>query len=420
VTSPLRLLQLVHGYPPAVGGVERAVCELCEGLVRERGAEVTVLTTNAYTNANFHNGSLPTVPIQRGETRNGVAVHRFPAVTRWTLPLKVAQKAAYELRLPGNDWLRTWYQGPISPAMRRAVQETNADVVCAASFPLNHLFYAFARASQQPPVVLLGSIHTEDRWGYERSNLLSLTRRAWATIAHSEPEAAWLVERGAPADRVVVIPEGIDEAGPAVEPGTFRRRMGIPDGAFLIAYVGQQGSHKGIDVLLRSVPQLLEQESTARLVIGGARTPYSPTIHQVAQQLPPAARERVWVLDDVDEHVKSELLEDCDVFASPSRYESFGITTLEAWRRGKPVVVGDGPAPRWVLGDQSTGVLVPYGDPDAVAAALVRLARYPELRRQLGEAGRQRLMHKFTARRVREQYYELFLSAKAQRANLPC
>lgn len=418
MSDPLRLLQLVHGYPPAVGGVERAVSELCERLVRERGAEVTVLTTNAYTNANFHDGSLPTVPIQPGERRHGVAVRRFPAVTRWTLPLRVAQKAAYELHLPGNDWLRTWYQGPISPQLRRAARQAAADVVCAASFPLNHLFYAFRRGRPGPPVVLLGSVHTEDRWGYERRNLVALTRRAWATVAHTEPEAAWLVERGAPPDRVVVIPEGIDEAGPPVQPGAFRRSQGVPEGAFLAAYVGQQGSHKGIDVLLQSLPALLWREPSARLVIAGARTPYSPTLRRTVAELPVHARERVCVLDDLDEQRKSELLADCDVFVSPSRYESFGITTLEAWRRGKPVIVGEGPAPRWVLGDASTGMLVPYGDREALVAALSRLALHPELRREWGEAGRQRFLRQFTAQRVSEQYYELFLSAKAQRANM--
>ncbi|MDR0358268.1 MAG: glycosyltransferase family 4 protein [bacterium] len=418
MSEPLRLLQLVHGYPPAIGGVERAVCDLCEWLVRERGAEVTVLTTNAYTNANFHDGSLPTVPIERGERRNGVAVHRFPAATRWTLPLRVAQKAAYELHLPGNDWLRTWYQGPISSGLRLAARAADPDVVCAASFPLNHLFYAFPRGRPGPPVVLLGSIHTEDRWGYERRNLMALTRRAWATVAHTEPEAAWLIERGAPAGRVVVIPEGIDEKAPPVDQGAFRRRRRIPDGAFLAAYVGQQGSHKGIDVLLKSLPALLEREPSARLVIAGARTPYTPAVRRTVAELQPAAQERVCVLDDLDEQGKSELLADCDVFVSPSRYESFGITTLEAWRRGKPVVVGDGPAPRWVLGGGATGLLVPYGDRDALVAALARLAVHPELRRELGEAGRQRFLQQFTTQRISEQYYQLFLSAKAHRANM--
>ena len=81
-------------------------------------------------------------------------------------------------------------------------------------------------------------------------------------------------------------------------------------------------------------------------------------------------------------------------------------------------MVGDGPAPRWVLGDPPAGVLVPYGDGDALVAALVRLARHPELRRELGESGRRRFLQQFTAQRVSERYYELFLSAKAQRVNM--
>lgn len=401
-----RLLILVHGYPPAVGGVEFAVRDLAQALVRDHGYQVTVLTTTAYTNANFHDRRLPSMA-PTTEVLDGVRVRRLPVLTFLSPMLRVAQKAAVTLRAPGNDWLRTWYQGPIAPALRAAVREEVArgvDVICAASFPLNHLFYAFV--PQGPPVILLGSIHTEDAWGYERPNLLQLTTRASATVAHTEPERQWLIERGAPADRVVVIPEGIAEQGPPVEPGAFRREAGIPESAFVIAYVGQQGAHKGIDVLLRTFPELLRRIPEAWLVVAGARTPFTPALDRLLRELPEAARRRSRLLTDVDEKRKAAILRDSDVFCSPSRYESFGLTTLEAWRQRRAVVVGESAATRWVVGE--AGMLVQYGDSPALVRAITRLESQPDLRRHLGKAGARRLSSAFTSEVVHARYADLF------------
>jgi len=405
----LRLLQLVHGYPPAVGGVEFAVRDICERLVSRHGADVTVFTTNAYTNANYLDGSLPTVPIQEGEVQNGVKVRRFPVVTAWARPLRLLQRGFYNLRLPGNDVLRTLYQGPISPALRRATREFDADVVSAASFPLNHMRYAFARPGR--PVVLIGAIHTDDPWGYERPNLLKLAGRAQATVAFTEPERDWLLAHGAPARRVRVLGLGIDPDPCPPHPQDFRDSAGVAAGDYLVAYVGQQGGHKGIEVLISSLPRLLEAVPGAFLVVAGSRTPYSAVLERLASELPPAARARFRLLSDLTAQRKTDLLAACDVFASPSGHESFGITNLEAWARSRPVVLGDGPAQRSITEPGVSSLLVPYRDAEALLDALVRLARDPGLRRRLGEAGRRRLLERYTLDGVVDAYFDLYREA---------
>ena len=103
----IRLLQLVHAYPPAVGGVEFSTRDLCEALVAHYDLDVTVFTTNAFTVANFVDGSLPTIPINPAEEQNGVRIRRFPVVTRWAPVLRQLQRFAWRLKLPGNDRLRT-------------------------------------------------------------------------------------------------------------------------------------------------------------------------------------------------------------------------------------------------------------------------------------------------------------------------
>jgi len=407
---PIRLVQVVHGYPPAVGGVEFSTRALCEALVARDGFEVTVVTTDALTATRFHDASQPTIPIVEDEEQNGVRVLRFPVETRFGGVLHQAQRVAWRLRLPGNDRLRTLYNGPRSRGMREAARSCDADVVCAASFPFNHMRYPFLRPEPRPPVVLVAAAHTNDDWGYERPYLLRLTRLAYATVAHSGYERDWLIARGAPPERVRVMGHGIDPTAMRPRPGAFRGANGIDPGGFLVCYVGQLGSHKGIDTLLRVFPAFLHRRSDAWLAIAGSRTPFIDRLARLVEALPSHARERIRLLTDVSEQEKADLLGDCDVFASPSQAEAFGITTLEAWALRRPVIVGDSPSQRSVLEDGLSGLIVPYGDEAALLAALERLED-EALRRALGEAGFSRLLARYQPRDIERAYAELFREA---------
>ncbi|HZR95650.1 MAG TPA: glycosyltransferase family 4 protein [Gaiellaceae bacterium] len=408
----LRLVHLVHGYPPAIGGVELSTATLCERLVRDHDFEVTVLTTDTYGISGFHDPSLPRIPIVRDEVRNGVAIRRFPVVTRWAPALRPLQSAAWRLRLPGNDRLRTWYHGPIAPAMLEALRRTEADVICAASFPLNHMTYPF-RTRRGTPVVLVGAVHTNNAWGYDRPHLIRLVGRSHATVAHTEHERDWLVARGAPRDRIHVIGHGIELEALRAAPGRFREAHAIPDDALVVAFVGQQGGHKGIDTLIAAFPDVLAAEPSARLVIAGATTSYSPRLRELVAALPERAAERVLLLDDVDDATRAAVLADCDIFASPSSQEAFGITTLEAWAGSKPVVLGDTPSQHAVAEAGVSAVLVPPGDTVALAARLRELASSPARRAELGAAGHARLLDRYVLADVIGAYARLFRAVAA-------
>jgi glycosyltransferase involved in cell wall biosynthesis len=162
---------------------------------------------------------------------------------------------------------------------------------------------------------------------------------------------------------------------------------------------------------------LLERQGDAWLVVAGARTPYSEELRRLAEKLPGHARSHLLFVDDVTTAERAQLLADCDVFASPSAQESFGITTLEAWSQAKPVVVGDGPAQRSVVEDGVSGILVPHGNKARLLEVLATLAGDASLRARLGEAGRWRLRERYDHSAVVSQYHSLFLeAAEAQRS----
>jgi glycosyltransferase involved in cell wall biosynthesis len=100
------------------------------------------------------------------------------------------------------------------------------------------------------------------------------------------------------------------------------------------------------------------------------------------------------------------------VFVMPSYYETFGISCLEAMAFGLPVVATRAGGLPEVVEDGVTGLLVPPGDTHALAEAIGRLLRDPDLRRRLGEAGRERVLARFTAEHVVKEMIPVYEHAR--------
>jgi glycosyltransferase involved in cell wall biosynthesis len=110
-----------------------------------------------------------------------------------------------------------------------------------------------------------------------------------------------------------------------------------------------------------------------------------------------------------------EILQALDIFVLPSNWEGLPNAVLEAMAAGLPVVATRvGGVPEVVVEGQ-TGILVPPRDPNALADALLTLLRDPNLRRRMGQAGRQRVQEYFSVDQMvskTETLYEQLLSEK--------
>ncbi|MHB1422892.1 MAG: glycosyltransferase, partial [Gemmataceae bacterium] len=122
-------------------------------------------------------------------------------------------------------------------------------------------------------------------------------------------------------------------------------------------------------------------------------------------------------------HVPWPKLMDCyrraALFVMPSYYETFGISCVEAMAFGLPVVATRAGGLPEVVEDGVTGLLVPPGDPAALAAAMARLLADPDLRRRMGQAGRQRAIEKFTAERVVRETISVYERVRSGQPNEP-
>lgn len=421
----MKILHVVHAYWPAIGGSEFLMQQVSEYLANEAKEDVTVFTTFAYNTALFNDPKAPGMPADKEEeTLNNVKIKRFPVKNHWGRHLYFLQYIFYRLRLWGNGIMRMLYYGPIAPEMKMAIKESNADIIAAAPFPLNHTNYVFKNRGKKP-VVLIGCIHTADKHGFNNRRIIKNIKKAAGYIALTQHEKDYLVHQwGIDEKKIRVIGVGLDiEKKPApegLESRNIRLELGIPKTAPVIAFIGQHGLHKGIETLLLAMPILWKSFPKVRLIIAGGTSSFSELFKNMSEFIDrqinntkkkkgtKTPEKRVFFLDNIDKTLKDDILANCDIFTTPSGFESFGITILEAWKHKRPVVACRIPATMSLITEYETGLLVDYKNPLELAQALKELILDPKLSKLLGENGWNKLVKRYSRQIVGKHYYEFY------------
>lgn len=202
-------------------------------------------------------------------------------------------------------------------------------------------------------------------------------------IALSRAEERLLLELGLPAERVRVIPNGIDlDIAADPDAGAGRERWPRP----VVLFIGQLKERKGWDILLRAVPGLLARHPTASVVVTTHSAAPPPEFARLSREL--GIGGHLHLLHRVSEAEKARLYRAADVLCLPTRYEGFGLPVVEAMAAGCPVVATRLPVIDEIVTDDHDGVLVPYNDPPALARALADLLDDPARRHRLAANGR--------------------------------
>jgi glycosyltransferase involved in cell wall biosynthesis len=223
-----------------------------------------------------------------------------------------------------------------------------------------------------------------------------LMRRATtATVCVAESErAAGLRARTCTRDRTVVIHNGVALDGPRRAPGSRRSPA-------VVLSVSRLRPPKDATTLVRAIARL--ERGAVRLRIAGDGPDRAALVAEIERLGVGDAVELLGERSDV-----AELLASSDAFVLSSRSEGLPMSVLEAMAAAVPVVAtAVGGVPELVR-DGETGMLVAAGDDAALAAALERLVRDPELRDRLGEGGRERVEREFALDACRRAHLALY------------
>lgn len=194
--------------------------------------------------------------------------------------------------------------------------------------------------------------------------------------------------------KLFTVYDGVDEAlfNPSLDPSRLKKEMGLTDKK-VILYSGRLTEKKGVHHLLNAFALLCKESPGLDLVYcgrGAMEAELKATTHSLGLD------EKVIFAGPVPHHDLPRYYAMCDVLAVPSTYENLGLAPLEAMSTGRPVVASDTGGLPEVVENMKTGILVPPGDPRALAQALLTVIRDEDLAAKLGSSGRSEVLAKFT------------------------
>jgi glycosyltransferase involved in cell wall biosynthesis len=265
--------------------------------------------------------------------------------------------------------------------VRRLVRELEPDVLHA----LHLTSYGFLAAlcDIRPTVTSVWGTDILEAPGWSPFHY-AITRYALAKADHVTACGLRLANatlRYAPrAKPITVVPYGVDLA-------RFRpvARADAGAGNVAVGAVARLSREKGLDLLLRAAARVVQDGTPLRVVLAGDG-PERDRLVRLAARL--GIADRVDFRGEVPHDQVPGVLAGLDVFVMPSRAEGFGVAALEAQAMEVPVVASGVHGIPDVIDDGRTGILVPPGNIEALAAAIVRLATDPALRAAMGHAGR--------------------------------
>jgi len=237
-----------------------------------------------------------------------------------------------------------------------------------------------------------------------------------------------LVTLGFPAEKVRVVPNGVDPE--KYSPGQVdndrvhevRQRYGLKDDDLMVLFLGRLVWVKGVDKLIGAMPQVLQKIPNAKLVIVGLGE-MREYLEKLVQNL--NLQDVVkFRFEFIPEEERIAHYAACDVAVFPSLYEPFGIVALEAMSMEKPVVVGASGVSgmREVVvptGQEQCGFHVNPNDPSDIAWGVVSAVQDPQRKVEFGRNGRKRVLQEFSwdviAKKTIQLYSELAEPKKAKK-----
>ena len=387
--TKIKILHIGKYYPPFMGGIENFMRELLQQLGKT--CQVQALVHHHQPFQRFHS-----------EKDGAIWVHRVPS------------------------WGRLLF-APISPLFyfycRRVLKQMQPDII-HIHMPNTSAFWLLlsARARKIPWVI---HWHADVLCGQYRRLALAyplyrpfetaLLRRAKKIIATSNDYAQSSMPLAPFRDKTKIIPLGL-----VIQPEHNRNTtdttetttkppcpsdIGWAENRYRLLAIGRLTYYKGFHLLIEAMRHL---DTRFHLIIVGKGEQYTALQRQIQKC---ELQDRVQLAGWQSDPCVQRLLARCDLFvlSSIERTEAFGMVLLEAMQHKKPLLVTrvPGSGMNWVCQDQNNGLICKV-TPKALAQAIQTLSKNPQLARQYGENGYQRLRQTFAIERIAEQVYALY------------
>ena len=403
----MRVLHLIQRYYPARGGAEKYLEEISNHLARE-GHHVTVVTSDALDFELFWDPDKKRLA-DAVDSYKGVEILRFPVrhlpVSQLAFPglrriLFMLSKISF---IPVRTLQIIANYTPWLPTMLQWTKECESkyDLVAASSVGFEPILLAgltYARRTSIPfvtiPLTHLGAgpapgMDAVSRF-YTMRHQSALVLESDMVIAMTPSESQYYVNMGLEADKVRVASPGVDPDEVLGGVGDrFRKKHGVVNP--MVLYLGYLSRDKGAFSTVEAMMHLWRSGREVDLTLIGA---ISVEFQRFFDDLPEKFKGRIHLLGQVDDAEKRDALAASSLLSMPSRTDSFGITYLEAWLYGIPVIAARTWGVTDVVEDTVDGIIVPYGDAEAISSAVQFILENQSSAMEMGERGREKVYRK--------------------------
>lgn len=388
-SSPVSIVLVSHSYPPVIGGSETEAQRVCAALIA-RGYVVKVVCA----------GGDPMPPLRDWIDPEGVPVRIYAGrwkgkMRDWVFAMRVAAMLI---------WERRQYQ---------IVYFLMQGVHLAAGLPVSRIL-------GKPILMKVGGsgvIPLMARSAIGRLQLRWLREWAYRVMILNEGMQQEAIDDGFVPQQLYWMPNPVDTDKFAPVDSSVRRerrvQFGIPIDAPVVLYCGRLAPEKALPSLIEGFAGVVRRIPDAVLVLVGGGPLLTLLSEQAAQLRLPETSVRF--AGRVAPPEVANWLEIADVFTLVSPSEGFPCALAEAMSAGLASVVSDIPGNRQLIDDGSHGLLVPVGDAEAIAAALIQLLEDTPLRERMGDEARKRVLENYSTAKIADRYEALFRDALAEK-----
>lgn len=293
--------------------------------------------------------------------------------------------------------------------LSRLIREGQPNIVHTWLFAANAYGRMVSGGPGQPPVIV--SERCVDTWksGWQlRLDRWQISRTA-RLVGNSQSVADFYRQQQFPADRIRVVPNGIELPVPvtslsAAERDSRRAELcGLPPGAKVLGFVGRLARQKRIHDLIWTLVLLENIRKDVYLLLVGDG-PEREALERFVREV--NIESRVLFLGHRQDI--PAILPLLDLFCLASDFEGMSNSVMEAMAVGLPVLASDIPPNRELVLEATTGHLIPVGDRAGFARAALSLLERPEKAQQMGAAGRERMATEFSVARMISGYAQIY------------
>ena len=366
------ILFITHLYYPSIGGAEKIFQKWAEKFIN-LNYKVTVLTTKALSTEDYY----------KNFNRNLTKIEFFNKVLIIRIDInnlkhkilgffwKLINKFSFTRHTIGPLFF-----GPHFFPFPKELKKEKIDYIIAGPTPTSSIFYGLLFSKiNKIPFYIFPFIHIDDNLHTAFINKFFF-KKAKKIIATTLAEKNYFLSLGIEENKIFNVFNPVDE----ILLKNKKENKQIIRAKNYVLYLGQEGRHKNIPLLIDAMINIWNKGYKNKLVIAGNRTDFSHELDEIVKKINKKYKNKIIRLNNINEEEKINLIDHCLFLVNPSYHESFGLVFLEAWARKKTVVGNSIDAVENVIDHKKNGLIFKFNNKKDLSEKIEFLIKNKKIR----------------------------------------